>query len=237
VDDVPSRGRRQRGPDARLTLLPDCRVTVDGAELTLGRRVQRLLALLAVRGRPLPRRLVAETLWLDSTAARARASLRSTLHQLPRTAVSVVVVTPGALALAPGVRTDLDRARRIAVRIAGGDTTVPAGSALRALRHGLLPDWSEEWLQPEQRYFDELRSRALDALCARLEREPSAVRAAEARLLRLDVARRRPWWAAEVPAPRPGRPVDRPRVDVALPGGARAQPADRVAGGPPRGAG
>lgn len=52
------------------------------AQVALAQGSQRLLALLALSGRPVKRALVAATLWPDVTEGRAYASLRSALSGL-----------------------------------------------------------------------------------------------------------------------------------------------------------
>lgn len=92
---------------------------LDGFRLLLGQSLlapvsgasQRLFAFLALRNRPLSRTLVAETLWPDTSDARAHASLRSALARLPEPARAAISTTFSGIALADGVEVDLYRDR------------------------------------------------------------------------------------------------------------------------------
>jgi Bacterial transcriptional activator domain len=77
---TPPRPGTWQGPMARrLSLLGGFELRCAGTEVAVARGGQRLLALLALQGRPLERLWVAGTLWLDATEERAGASLRSAL--------------------------------------------------------------------------------------------------------------------------------------------------------------
>lgn len=152
----------------RLHLLPECVLSQGGRELRLRPRAQRLLVLLAThRGRRLPRAMVAGTLWPDVTGARAYASLRSTLRELPRVP-AVVVAEDDGLRLGRAVRVDWVAAERVARKVLARQGRFPARVAVPLLRHPLLPHWSEDWLADEQYAFAQLRVHALESLCRRL---------------------------------------------------------------------
>ena len=172
-------------PPAHLYLLGGFALTAGGEVLQPSAPAQRVLAFLALhaRGRPVPRRVVGERLWAESTSSRAASSLRSALWRLPRAGgADVVVTTPGTMALAPQVRVDLwvgqDRARDIRNTVAGD----AAGTAdvLDELSTDLLPDWSEDWLLVAQEDYRQMRLHALEKVCADLRaagRYPEAVQA------------------------------------------------------------
>src|SRR3979411_3427561 len=67
---------------SRVLLLGGFQLVDAEAQVALAEGSQRLLALLALRGGPIKRVLVAGTLWPDVTEARAYASLRSALSRL-----------------------------------------------------------------------------------------------------------------------------------------------------------
>jgi DNA-binding SARP family transcriptional activator len=153
----------------QLWLLGGFQLRCAGREVPLARSGQRLLALLALQGRPLERLWVAGTLWLDATEERAGASLRSTLWRLPQ---------PGGAAVVEASTTQLRLARDLAVdvheltaRAEGLES--PAGRPdpdldPSALARDLLPDWYEDWVSLERERIRQLRLHALEALCARL---------------------------------------------------------------------
>ena len=67
---------------SRVLLVGGFQLVEGDALVALAEGSQRLLGLLALRGRPVKRVLVAGTLWPDVTEARAHASLRSALSRL-----------------------------------------------------------------------------------------------------------------------------------------------------------
>ena len=153
----------------RLSLLGGFELRCAGRDVSVARSGQRLLALLALQGRPLERLWVAGTLWLDATEERAGASLRSALWRLPQ---------PGGAAVVEATTTHLRLARDLAVdvheladRARGLES--PAGPATAdldpsALASDLLPDWYDDWVVLERERYRQLRLHALEALCARL---------------------------------------------------------------------
>lgn len=133
---------------------------------------QRLLAFLALRGRPMPRTLVAETLWPDTSDARAHASLRSALARLAGPARAAITTTFADIGLAAGVEIDLCNARATAHRLLVPGTLCQAGdldeAAIASLSADLLPDWYEDWAVIETEEWRQLRLHALEALAVHL---------------------------------------------------------------------
>src|SRR5512141_1973632 len=70
--------------------------------VTLGRREQRLIALLALTGRR-ARTQIAGILWPDSTESRAMVSLRAAVWHVRQAAHGVLAAEQSTLALAPHV--------------------------------------------------------------------------------------------------------------------------------------
>jgi DNA-binding SARP family transcriptional activator len=159
---------RDRTARFRLSLLGGFELRCAGQDVAVSRNGQRLLALLALQGRPLERLWVAGTRWLDAPEERAGASLRSALWRLPQ---------PGGTAVVEASATHLRLARHLAVDtrelVAPAECLEsPAGCRDHqpepaALARDLLPDWYEDWVLERER-FRQLRLHALEALCARL---------------------------------------------------------------------
>ncbi len=147
---------------------------------------QRLIALLAVRRRPIARGTVAGILWPEATEARACASLRTELWKLGKIDSPVQVLADGRLGLDPTVTCDLDEATELAHRLIDGDATTPTIGVARLLLHDLLPDWAEDWLEVERTRFHQLRLHALDALCDRQAREQRYAAAVDTALAAID---------------------------------------------------
>lgn len=135
-------------------------------ELSGGRQVlrvspgaQKLLAFLALAGRPVRRSVVAGTLALDADEGRAAARLRSMLWRVPRPGgTALVAATDRRVGLAPAVEVDY-RATERAAEV--GD------AALTALSEDLLPDWDEDWVVVERERYRQARLHLLEQACAR----------------------------------------------------------------------
>jgi DNA-binding SARP family transcriptional activator len=157
-------------PGIRLNLLDGFELLVDGRPVNLPPAAQRLLAFLAVRGRPLSRAYVASTLWLDVPDERAAANLRSTLWRLQARAGAVIRTMPAHVRLAEEVGVDLYEARATAHRLieTAADVEMLLGSA--ALTAELLPDWYDDWVAWEREQFHQLRLHALEARAEELAR-------------------------------------------------------------------
>ena len=153
----------------RLSLLGGFQLRCAGQDVAVSRSGQRLLALLALQGRPLERLWVAGTLWLDATEERAGASLRSALWRLPQPGgTAVVEASTTHLRLARDLAVDTLELLALADRLEsptgrGGHHPEPS-----ALARDLLPDWYEDRVVLERERFRQLRLHALEALCARL---------------------------------------------------------------------
>jgi SARP family transcriptional regulator, regulator of embCAB operon len=142
---------------------------VDGdAQVALAEGSQRLLALLALRGRPVRRLLLAGTLWPDATENRAYASLRSALSRLYGAVRDAVEVNPSDLRLASSVTVDLRESQALAHRLLDVvDQPLEAdlsGAAIAALSGELLPDWYDDWVLLETEDWRQLRLHALEVL-------------------------------------------------------------------------
>ena len=164
----------------RLTLLEAFDLS-DGAEpVSLCLPVQRLLAFLALRGRPTRRAYVAFTLCTDSSEDRAFGSLRSALWRLRRDGHRLVEETNGRLRLAPAVRVDVHEAAEAAHRVLDPAREIDDADRDRVFLDGeLLPDWYDDWVALERERFRQLRVHALERLCERLTSEHRFTEAVE----------------------------------------------------------
>ncbi|MFC6705797.1 AfsR/SARP family transcriptional regulator [Flexivirga alba] len=152
-----------------LRLLGAFDLRISGQLVPLPLNARRVLALLAVRGRPQVRTNVAYTLWIDTTQSRAMANLRSTLWKIGPQRDRLLTVCDELLWLAPEVHVDLIRvvgnAKRLIARAPDAEVECADVDELAA---DLLPDWDDEWLQDERERLRQLRVHALEALCTRL---------------------------------------------------------------------
>ncbi|MFJ2865894.1 BTAD domain-containing putative transcriptional regulator [Kitasatospora sp. NPDC087314] len=193
-----ARDGRRRGPvtadpagSAVLTLLGSFRLQVGPAEVRLPVGAQRLLVVLALRGRQ-SRSRVAGALWPDSPEGRALGSLRTSLWRINQAAPALVVDTGGAIDLAPEVTVD---ARELMERTKAllQESPSSAGPLPPALGDGgeLLPDWDDEWLADERERLRQLHLHVRETFAERLASEGKFGLALDMALgaLRLDTLR------------------------------------------------
>lgn len=129
---------------------------------------QRVVAFVTLQRRPVLRRYVAGSLWLDASEERAHANLRSALWRLHRCGLQPVAVDDQQLRLADGVEVDFYEAEAAVRRalVAPPEEVVdidPSG-----LAGDLLPDWYEDWSLLEREHHRQMRLLALDTVCERL---------------------------------------------------------------------
>jgi DNA-binding SARP family transcriptional activator len=143
-----------------------------GTPVPVAAGTQRLLALLALRGRVVHRAAIAGALWPDVSDRHALASLRSTLLRIPSAARPAVAVTDVDLALADDVTVDLRDAQALAHRLLDGSSNGRepdlSTEAISTLAFDLLPGWTDEWVAHEAESWRQLRLHALEALTNQL---------------------------------------------------------------------
>jgi DNA-binding SARP family transcriptional activator len=150
----------------RLRLLGGWQLVVDGADVELGHREQRLVSLLGLQARS-ARAQVASTLWPDSTDERALASLRRAVLQCQQRCPGLLEATRLTAALAPGVQVDVDDLRRAAALTRLPMTDLVARELLTALRGSeLLPGWYDDWAVEERGQLEQLRTEALERVAS-----------------------------------------------------------------------
>jgi len=177
-----------------LTLLGGfvLRVGPDPVELPAG--AQRLVALLALRGRTGRSRL-AGMLWPETMEHRALASLRTGIWRVNQAAGQLINATNGTVDLTTGVAVDVRRIvehSRVVLMGAADDSLDHANAALDSDGDGeLLPDWDDEWLEADRERLRQIRLHLLEASAlglAEIGRYGLALEAALA-ALRMDDAR------------------------------------------------
>ncbi|MGV0723106.1 transcriptional regulator [Mycolicibacterium elephantis] len=152
-----------------LHLLGGFAVHVGDREVTLPPGCQRLVALLALKRRPMHRLWVCATLWPHTQTRRAVASLRSATWRLrPAGADPLVIDERQYMALAPDVSVDWHNAVDLIDRLLVGNAVVEpqlVTDLLPLLRAGeLLDKWIEPWVCPERSRYHALRMSAVEAL-------------------------------------------------------------------------
>jgi DNA-binding SARP family transcriptional activator len=130
---------------------------------------QRLIALVAIKRRPVHRLWACAMLWPHAQTRRAIASLRSTMWRLrPVGADPLLEIDPQYIALAPGVEVDWHHAVDQIDRLLNHDEPVDpqfVADLLPLLRAGeLLDGWSEPWATSERQRYRAMRKAARDTL-------------------------------------------------------------------------
>ncbi len=165
-----------------LALLGGFELRVGETQVVLPRGVERLLALLALEGRPLLRLHFASRLWPDRHEERSNANLRSALWRLRCTGHPLVTAGNGRLGLHDEVEVDVTRLMGQAGRLVGAGDCPAHDLDPGPLVQDLLPDWYDEWVLIEQERVRQIRLHALEALSARLSAARRFAEAVEAAL-------------------------------------------------------
>lgn len=132
--------------------------------IALGRREQRLLALLALTGRR-TRDQLAGTLWPDSSDDHAMSSLRAAVWNTRRAAGDVLLAQQRTLALAGDLTVDVTQLVGLASGVASAPGDHDSARVVETLETAdLLPGWYDDWVLFERERVDHVRFRALEAL-------------------------------------------------------------------------
>lgn len=158
---------------AELRVLGTFGLTVGGQPVSLGLTSQRLLALLAIRSRQVPRNQAAGILWPDTGRAKAMANLRSALWRLQQCCRGVVDASLYDLRLCGQVVVDVQRTSAVAYRLLDKSTRPDEAELTEALRSNLYEDIADElgdddWLTSERERYRQMRVHALETLAEKL---------------------------------------------------------------------
>ena len=157
------------GAPIRVNLIGGFSLELARQPVRLAHGAERLVAYLAIEGRPAPRSHVAGTLWPDVSEARAMGSLRSSLWRLRHIRRRVVDATGPHLELSRDVEVDVRALSRVAHGLIDRADDLDLGELDRlATVDELLPDWSDDWVIIERERLRQLRLHALEHLCHEL---------------------------------------------------------------------
>jgi DNA-binding SARP family transcriptional activator len=164
-------------------------------EILLPLSAQRLVALLALRDRPLSRTYLARVLWPDCPVERSLADLRTALWRARSATVGMLVSSGMCLRLDTQVQVDvralIARGRATADRTERSIIAEFAGISWLELSRDLLPDWDDDWLVDDREDVRQLRLHVLEHLSDELSmkgRHAEAIQTALA-AVRLDPLR------------------------------------------------
>ena len=166
----------------RLFLLGAWHLVGADRPVDVGANGQRLLALLALRGR-CDRSYLSGVLWPECSDPHAHGNLRATLSRLHRRNLADPLESAnGALMLRADVQVDVRDLVATASAVLNGRPPAATRSALRALTgDDLLVGWYDDWVMLERERLRQLRRHALEELSAQLlaaGNGPAAVEAA-----------------------------------------------------------
>ena len=169
----------------RLTLIGNFGLWRGREELGIAASGQRLIALLALKDRPVGRLHLAGTLWPDCPTERSLADLRTTLWRVNQASEHVIAATQSLLTLEDGIEVDVRNLVAFARRLTEAERlskTVDLDSVDQASLVGdLLPDWYDDWLHDEREGLRQTRLHALESLARALStsgRHADAIQAA-----------------------------------------------------------
>jgi DNA-binding SARP family transcriptional activator len=152
----------------RLTLIGNFALRRGSQELAIAPSGQRLIALLALRDRPVGRLHVAGTLWPDYPAERSLADLRTMLWRVNQSTEHVIAASQTFLRLDAGIEVDVRNLVALARKLTEAETLSKAidvsSAGLASLVGDLLPDWYDNWLQDEREELRQTRLHALESL-------------------------------------------------------------------------
>lgn len=151
----------------RLMLLGGFTLLSDAEKVELPMSAQRLVALLALRERPLSRAYLAGVLWPNCRSERSLADLRTALWRAHHCNAGVIAATGIRLCLRADVEVDvraLTAFERASQQTKSNAITLLKGMSWFDLSQDLLPDWYDEWLVDDRESVRQLRLHALERL-------------------------------------------------------------------------
>jgi DNA-binding SARP family transcriptional activator len=169
----------------RLTLVEGFSLCRGTQEIGMPASGQRLIALLALKDRPVGRFYVAGTLWPEYSTERSLADLRTALWRVNQSCEHLISATPSLLRLDEGIEIDVRNLVAFA-RLLTGDADLSRPTdldmmSLSGLVGDLLPDWYDDWLLDERERLRQTRLHALERLARLLSasgRHADAIQAA-----------------------------------------------------------
>jgi|ERR1700676_2920351 len=154
-----------------LCLLGGFSLVVGDRSVTLGSSGRRVLAYLALSGKPVTRSRLAHSLWPERADVRARANLRSAIWRMPTEGRGMVLEEGTFLSLHARTAIDVEDIVAQCHSLLESTSHLNWQSARRVqqgILAGLLPDWEDEWVLVERERLRQLHLHALEAVAARL---------------------------------------------------------------------
>ncbi len=170
VSDLPSQGtavaEQNRRPSVSLRLLGAFELRVEGGQVPVPTSTQRVIALLALRGR-CGRSRLAGALWPETTESRAMSCLRTAIWRANQVAPGLVRSVSGAADLDAHADVDVRRLIDTSRAVLAG-LAPPRAPGMAPPDGELLPDWEDEWLIADRERLRQLQLHVLEAEAERL---------------------------------------------------------------------
>lgn len=160
-----------------MNLLGDFAVYHGDRRVALPPASQRLIAIVAMKRKPVHRLWVCAKLWPNAHIPRAVASLRSAMWRLrPAGAGSLLTVDPQYLQLSPDVYVDWHHCADLIDQLLDGNADAQLLSDLLPLLEAgdLLDRWLESWVTTDRDQYHLMRKTALQMIADRCAAETSA---------------------------------------------------------------
>ena len=171
-----------RAAPVALRLLGGFELRVSSTLALLPLTAARLVAFVALREGPTPRRFAANSLWADGTEGHAAGCLRSALWRIRLLPAPLIITESDRLSVAPDVCVDVNQARSFAIAITEKAVSFDSTTVRRLLADDVLPHWYDDWLLLEQEQFRILRLHALEIAAMRLAERGSYLEALDTAL-------------------------------------------------------
>lgn len=169
-----------RAPALTLHLFGGFLLLVDDEPVELAPVAERLVALLALRGRT-GRSRIAGTLWPDTPEVKALGCLRTGIWRLNRLASGLIVSSASTVMVSSQVDVDVHRYCSAATTGAHPTDRIRALDVHAVAYEGdLLPDWDEQWLLTDRERLRQIRLHLLEEEAERQARARHFVPALEA---------------------------------------------------------
>lgn len=167
---VPALAGHSGGPRAaRVILMGEFQLLISGRQLRIPHSAERVLAYLALAGRPVARTRLACALWEDGSELSAAKNLRTALWRIRRAGADLVLARDDRLGLHPDVTVDVADVMDLAKQLIHqpGPETLPRLPLLVQCVE-LLPDWDDGWMVADRERYRLLRLEALERAASAL---------------------------------------------------------------------
>ncbi|RZI53878.1 MAG: SARP family transcriptional regulator [Pseudonocardia sp.] len=160
------------GSPVDLVLTGEFDLVVKGRSFPIPHTTERIVAYLALAGRPVARCRLAGTLWPNNAAERAAKNLRSSLWRLHALGANLIIAHDDRLRLCETVSVDVDALTALAQGIIQ-NLDSPALEQLPRLLDvvDVLPDWDDDWVVIDRERFRLTRLEALECASGALVRD------------------------------------------------------------------